>query len=88
MTSLLILMVGKTVSIYMAKCDLVVHTDGADTICLDVLIRLLHPRGLGKNAVFMKRIEVSYLLVFTIIVICMHVLINDEWIGYPLVKFH
>ena len=32
--------------------------DARDNICLELPTRLLYPRGLGKNAVFMKKHEV------------------------------
>jgi len=33
--------------------------DARDAICLDLLLRLLYPRGLPKNEVFVKTFEVS-----------------------------
>ena len=34
------------------------NTDHCDAVCLELLSRLLYPRGLGKKAVFIKRFEV------------------------------
>lgn len=33
--------------------------DHRDGVCLDLLSRLLFPRGMGKGVVFIKKIEVS-----------------------------
>lgn len=41
---------------FMFMCFL--FLDARDNICLELLTRLLYPRGLGKNAVFMKKHEV------------------------------
>ena len=35
-----------------------IYLDGKDVICLQLLIRLLQPRGLGKNVAFLKFFEV------------------------------
>ena len=32
--------------------------DGKDMVCLELLVRLLYPRGLAKNSVILKHIEV------------------------------
>ena len=37
-------------------------SDSRDSVYLELLIRLLYPRGMGKNAVFIKKIEVIFLL--------------------------
>lgn len=34
------------------------NTDHCDAICLDLLSKLLYPRGLGKKAVFIKHFKV------------------------------
>ena len=34
------------------------HIDHHDSICLDLLSRFLFPHGLGKDVVFIKKIEV------------------------------
>ena len=36
----------------------ITYIDGTDVICLQLLLRLLHPCGLGKNGVFLKCVEV------------------------------
>ena len=54
--SFLILMVNMYMSfdtgVYMLP-----HLDARDNICLELLYRLLYPRGLGKNAVFIKNMR-------------------------------
>ena len=52
-------MVSRQYNMQVLSCDFV-FPDGIDTICLEVLIRLLHPRGLAMNAVFTKKIEVNH----------------------------
>ena len=37
----------------------VLFVDGHDAICLELLARLLYPRGLVKNAVFIKTVKAS-----------------------------
>ena len=39
------------------------YIDGRDVICLQLLLRLLHPRGLGKNGVLLKCVEVILIFV-------------------------
>lgn len=39
------------------------YIDGTDVICLQLLLRLLHPRGLGKNGVFLKCVEVILMFI-------------------------
>ena len=40
-------------------CDKIIFIDGHDAICLELLSRLLYPRGLVKNAVFIKTFKAS-----------------------------
>lgn len=39
--------------------NICVFSDNRDATCLELLTRLFYPRGLGKNAVFIKKVEVS-----------------------------
>ena len=47
------------------------NTDVYDMCCLELLYRQLYPRGVGKNAVFLKQIEVG---ITTSLYIHMHIL--------------
>ena len=40
--------------------NFVYTADAIDAICLDLLVKLLYPQGIGKGAVFLKIIEVRY----------------------------
>ena len=44
------------------------HTDYSDAICLNLLVKLLYPRGLTKSSVFLQQFEVI-LPVFSLILI-------------------
>lgn len=56
--SYLILMVSITCILLVNKVSRYIITDGEDMVCLELLVRLLHPRGLAKNSVFLKHVEV------------------------------
>ena len=43
---------------YNKPCFILIIIDGEDMVCLELLLRLLHPRGLAKNGIFLKHIEV------------------------------
>ena len=64
-----IILVRKLTCMYSKLCGLIAmysytvvfmsaNTDHCDAVCLELLSRLLYPRGLGKKAVFIKRFEV------------------------------
>ena len=45
------------------------YIDVYDMCCLELLYRQLYPRGVGKNAVFLKQIEVGVTCLLFIIMV-------------------
>ena len=61
--SLLILTVRNS-NIFYTYYMILFVLDGLDAVCLNILTRMLYPRGIGKGAIFLKEIEVIQIVIY------------------------